>query len=328
MIRTRRNRKNSAIRGLVREHLLHPNKLVYPLFLMENDDAKEAIKTLPNQFRLGLNHIISEVEKACNLGVNSFMLFPVVEEKYKTPTAEYALKEDMFYYRAIKTLKSKFPDVCFISDIALDPYSSDGHDGLVKDGEILNDETLEVLSKMAVLQAKNGFDILGPSDMMDGRIGHMRQMLDESGYSNTSIMSYCAKYASAMYGPFRDALESAPKSGDKKTYQMDFLNRTEAMRELDSDIIEGADFVIVKPALHYLDIISDFKQNSPLPVAAYHVSGEYAMLKMGAENGLFAYEKAMPETLNAIHRAGSDIVISYAAIDYAEWYRDNYLAPN
>jgi porphobilinogen synthase len=298
------------------------------MFLMEDDDAKEAIKTLPNQFRLGLNHIITEIEKATKLGVNTFMLFPVVEEKYKTSTAEYALKEDMFYYRAIKTLKTKFPELCFISDIALDPYSSDGHDGLVKNGEILNDETLVVLSKMAVLQAKNGFDILGPSDMMDGRIGHMRETLDNEGFGNTSIMSYCAKYASAMYGPFRDALESAPKSGDKKTYQMDFLNRTEALRELDSDIIEGADFVMVKPALHYLDIISDFKQNSPLPVAAYHVSGEYAMLRMGADNGLFAYEKAMPETLNAIHRAGSDIVITYAAIDYAVWFRDNYLAPN
>tara|TARA_R110001592_G_scaffold363221_4_gene681822 strand:- start:8781 stop:9767 length:987 start_codon:yes stop_codon:yes gene_type:complete len=328
MIRTRRNRKNSAVRGLIREHLLHPNKLVYPMFLMEDDDAKEAIKTLPNQFRLGLNHIVTEIEKATKLGVNTFMLFPVVEEKYKTSTAEYALKEDMFYYRAIKTLKLKFPEVCFISDIALDPYSSDGHDGLVKDGEILNDETLVVLSQMAVLQAKNGFDILGPSDMMDGRIGHMREALNKEGFGNTSIMSYCAKYASAMYGPFRDALESAPKSGDKKTYQMDFLNRTEALRELDSDILEGADFVMVKPALHYLDIISDFKQNSPLPVAAYHVSGEYAMLRMGADNGLFAYDKAMPETLNAIHRAGSDIVITYAAIDYAVWFRDNYLAPN
>lgn len=328
MIRTRRNRKNAAIRGLVRETLLHPNKLVYPLFLMENADAKEAIKTLPNQYRLGINHIIKEVEKAIELGVNSFMLFPVVDDKYKTPSAEYALRPDMFYYEAIKTLKEKFPEQCFISDIALDPYSSDGHDGLVKNGEILNDETLEVLSKMAVLQAKNGFDVLGPSDMMDGRIGHMRQALDAEGLTGTSIMSYCAKYASAMYGPFRDALESAPKSGDKKTYQMDFLNRTEAMRELESDINEGADFVMVKPALHYLDIISDFKQNSPLPVAAYHVSGEYAMLKMGADNGLFDYEKAMPETLNAIHRAGSDIVITYAALDYALWFKKNYLTAN
>jgi porphobilinogen synthase len=328
MIRTRRNRKNAAIRGLVREHLLHPNKLVYPLFLMENDDAKEEIKTLPNQFRLGLNHIVELIENATALGINTFMLFPVIEEKFKTPTAEYALNEDMFYYKAIARLKAKFPEVCFISDIALDPYSSDGHDGLVQNGEILNDETNEILSKMAVLQAKSGFDILGPSDMMDGRIGHMRNALDQAGFTNTSIMSYCAKYASAMYGPFRDALESAPKSGDKKTYQMDFLNRTEAMRELESDGLEGADFVMVKPALHYLDIISDFKQNSLLPVAAYHVSGEYAMLKMGADNGLFAYEKAMPETLNSIHRAGADIVITYAALDYALWYKRNYLTPN
>lgn len=328
MIRTRRNRKNSAIRGLIREVLLHPNKLVYPLFLLEDDNGKEEIKTLPNQFRLGLNHIIELIHEASAIGVRSFMLFPVVAEKHKTSTADFALQEDMFYYRSMKILKNKFPEFCFISDVALDPYSSDGHDGLVRNGEILNDETLDILAKMSVLQAESGFDILGPSDMMDGRIGCMREALDEAGYTNTSIMSYCAKYASAMYGPFRDALESAPKSGDKKSYQMDFLNRTEAMRELDSDMDEGADFVMVKPALHYLDIISDFKQNSLLPVAAYHVSGEYAMLKMGADNGLFAYEKAMPETLNAIHRAGADIVISYAALDYALWYSKNHLNPN
>lgn len=328
MTRNRRNRQSSAIRGLVRENLLHPNKLVYPLFLMEDDNAKQAIKTLPNQYRLGLNNIKEIITEALTLGINSFMIFPVVDEKHKTPKADYALNADMFYYKKVKALKNAFPDVCFISDVALDPYSSDGHDGLVENGEILNDETLEILSEMALLQAKSGFDILGPSDMMDGRVGHMRQALDANGFTKTAIMSYCAKYASAMYGPFRDALESAPKSGDKKSYQMDFLNRREAMRELFSDTDEGADFVMVKPALHYLDIISDFKQNSLLPVAAYHVSGEYAMLKMGADNGLFAYEKAMPETLNAIHRAGADIVISYAAMDYAKWYNTHHLSPN
>ena len=318
MIRTRRNRKSASVRGLVQEYQLRASKLVYPLFVLEDDNDKQEIKTLPGQYRLGLNHLKELITKAVSLDVTTFMLFPVVSEDKKDAQASYAINPNNFYYRVVRELKSVFPDCTFISDIALDPYSSDGHDGLVKDGEILNDATLPILAQMAVMQSEAGFDVLGPSDMMDGRIGVMREALEAKMYTNTSIMSYCAKYASSYYGPFRDALESAPKSGDKKSYQMDYHNRKEAMRELAADELEGADFLMIKPALAYLDIISDFKQNSDLPIAAYHVSGEYAMLKMGADNGLFNYEAILEETLTAIHRAGADIIITYAALEMAE----------
>lgn len=318
MIRTRRNRKSASVRGLVQEYQLRASKLVYPLFVLEDDNDKQEIKTLPGQYRLGLNHLKELITKAVSLDVTAFMLFPVVSEDKKDAQASYAINPNNFYYRVVRELKTTFPECTFISDIALDPYSSDGHDGLVKDGEILNDTTLPILAQMAVMQSEAGFDVLGPSDMMDGRIGVMREALEAKMYTNTSIMSYCAKYASSYYGPFRDALESAPKSGDKKSYQMDYHNRKEAMRELAADELEGADFLMIKPALAYLDIISDFKQNSDLPIAAYHVSGEYAMLKMGADNGLFNYEAILEETLTAIHRAGADIIITYAALEMAE----------
>lgn len=318
MIRTRRNRKSASVRSLVQEYQLRASKLVYPLFVLEDDNDKQEIKTLPGQYRLGLNHLKEIITKAISLDVTAFMLFPVVSEDKKDTQASYAINPNNFYYRVVRELKSVFPDCTFISDIALDPYSSDGHDGLVKDGEILNDATLPILAQMAIMQSEAGFDVLGPSDMMDGRIGVLRDALETKMYSHTSIMSYCAKYASSYYGPFRDALESAPKSGDKKSYQMDYHNRKEAMRELAADELEGADFLMVKPALAYLDIISDFKQNSDLPIAAYHVSGEYAMLKMGAANGLFNYEAILEETLTAIHRAGADIIITYAALEMAE----------
>ena len=318
MIRTRRNRKSASVRALVQEYQLRASKLVYPLFVLEDDNDKQEIKTLPGQYRLGLNHLKEIISKAISLDVTAFMLFPVVSEDKKDAQASYAINPNNFYYRVVRELKSAFPECTFISDIALDPYSSDGHDGLVKDGEILNDATLPILAQMAVMQSEAGFDVLGPSDMMDGRIGVLRNALETKMYSHTSIMSYCAKYASSYYGPFRDALESAPKSGDKKSYQMDYHNRKEAMRELAADELEGADFLMVKPAMAYLDIISDFKQNSDLPIAAYHVSGEYAMLKMGAANGLFNYEAILEETLTAIHRAGADIIITYAALEMAE----------
>jgi porphobilinogen synthase len=241
-----------------------------------------------------------------------------VEESLKDKEASYSYNPENFYLKAVRAIKKEFPESCLMSDVAMDPYSSDGHDGYVDNGHILNDRTLPILGKMAVAQAEAGIDIIGPSDMMDGRVGYIREELDDAGFTETSIMSYTAKYASAYYGPFRDALDSAPKFGDKKTYQMDPANKIEALREADLDTMEGADFLMVKPALCYLDIIQLLKQNSNLPIAAYNVSGEYSMLKAAAERGWIQYERAMPEMLLSIHRAGADVILTYFAKEYAE----------
>ncbi|TXC78464.1 porphobilinogen synthase [Luteibaculum oceani] len=323
-IRPRRNRASQGVRALISETFLHPNKLVLPIFLEDGAGIKTEIKSLPGVFRYSVENATSFIEEALRNGISSFILFPAVQDALKDSTGTYSYHPDNFYLKAIRTLKNQFPKAVFISDVALDPYSSDGHDGIVRDGEILNDQTLEVLSKMAVAQAEAGFDILGPSDMMDGRIAAIRDALEEKGFVNTGIMSYCAKYASAFYGPFRDALDSAPKAGDKKTYQMDPANRIEAQRELQLDEVEGADYLMVKPALHYMDIISDLKQNSILPIVAYHVSGECAMLLAACKNGWLDFNTAMPETLNGLHRAGADIIISYLALDYAKWWRKQH----
>jgi porphobilinogen synthase len=317
-IRPRRNRANASIRGLVRETRLSLEQLVYPLFLLEDRNAVQPILSMPGISRFGLEKLIVEVDECMNVGVTNFILFPAVDEKHKDKYASYSLAASNFYLTAIRELKKRFPEAIFISDVAMDPYSSDGHDGLVIDNQIVNDETLPILSAMAVAQAEAGFDIIGPSDMMDGRVGEIRDALDDQGFVNVGIMSYTAKYASAFYGPFREALDSAPKSGDKKTYQMDYANSKEALREAELDEEEGADFLMVKPALCYLDVIRDLSNYSSLPIAAYNVSGEYAMLKAAAERGWIDYDKAMPEMLTSIARSGASVILTYFAKEYAQ----------
>lgn len=319
--RPRRNRKNPAIREMIEETVLRPSNLIYPIFLSNTSIEKEPIKSLPDLYRLNLNGVFKEIEEAMTLGLRTFVLFPVVPEELKDKTANYGIKESNFYLEGIRKIKEHFPGIVLMSDVALDPYSSDGHDGLLENGEILNDKTLPILAQMAVVQAQAGIDIIGPSDMMDGRVRTIREALDKVGMEQVSIMSYTAKYASAFYGPFRDALDSAPKSGDKKTYQMNPANKKEALREAELDEMEGADFLMVKPALAYLDVIHLLKENSLLPIAAYNVSGEYAMLKAACANGWLEYERAMPEMLLSMKRAGADSILTYFAKDYARLYK-------
>jgi porphobilinogen synthase len=322
--RPRRNRANASVRGMVRETRLSLEQLVYPLFLLEDKQAVQPILSMPGISRFGLEKLMVEVDECMNAGVTNFILFPAVEEKHKDKYATYSLDASNFYLTAVRELKKRFPEAVFISDVAMDPYSSDGHDGLVIDGKIVNDETLPILSAMALAQAEAGFDIIGPSDMMDGRVAEIRDTLDDHGFVNVGIMSYTAKYASAFYGPFREALDSAPKSGDKKTYQMDYANRNEALREADLDEEEGADFLMVKPALCYLDVIRDLSNYSSLPIAAYNVSGEYAMLKAAAERGWIDYNKAIPEMLTSIARSGASVILTYFAKEYAQKFHSKF----
>ena len=273
---------------------------------------------MPGIYRLGLDQMLKEIESCLKMGIHAFDVFPVVPEHYKDKIATKSFDSDFFYQNALKKIKTEFPEATIMTDVALDPYNSDGHDGIVKDGKILNDETLEVLGKQALSQAECGIDIIGPSDMMDGRVGKIRDVLDAHGFQDVSIMSYTAKYASAFYGPFRDALDSAPKAGVKKTYQMDPANQQEALIEADLDAAEGADFLMVKPALAYLDVINLLKENYSLPIAAYNVSGEYAMLKAAAEKGWLDYDSVMAETLLSIKRAGANIILTYHAKEFAQ----------
>ena len=324
--RPRRNRKSASIRGLVRETRLHTDHLIYPLFLTEGSGIKDEINSLPGNFRWSLDKVLKEIEECMTLGLSSFILFPKVDSSKKDKTGTYGYDPDNFYLKITADIKKRFPEATLISDVALDPYNVDGHDGIVKGGKVHNDETLEVLCRMSIAQAEAGFDILGPSDMMDRRIGAMREALDSQGFTDTSIMSYTAKYASSFYGPFRDALDSAPVEGDdipkdKKTYQMDPSNKQEALIEAELDEMEGADFLMVKPALNYLDIIHLLKENTSLPIAAYHVSGECAMLIAACQKGWLDYNTAMPETLLSIRRAGCDAIITYFAKDYAKLVR-------
>ncbi len=261
--------------------------------------------------------MLKEIEECLKLGIQSFDVFPVVEEHYKDKMATKSYDPNFFYLIALNTIKKEFPEAHIITDVAMDPYSSDGHDGIVKNGKILNDETLEVLGQMTLAQAATGIDMIGPSDMMDGRVGYLREVLDENGFQDVGIMSYTAKYASAFYGPFRDALDSAPKFGDKKTYQMDPANRKEAIIEGELDFLEGADVLMVKPALTYLDIISDLKNEFDLPIAAYNVSGEYAMIKAAGERGWLDADRVRDESLLSIKRAGADIILTYFAKEFA-----------
>lgn len=316
-IRPRRNRKSAGIRALVRETQLSTNDLLFPLFLLDGSGKKLEVGSMPGIYRHYLDGLLKEVEECLNLGIHAFDIFPVIPEQLKDKTASYSWAEENFYLHALRSVKERFPEAVVMTDVAMDPYSSDGHDGLVVDGKIVNDDTLTILGKMTVAQAQAGADIIGPSDMMDGRVGYLRACLDDAGFEEVSIMSYTAKYASGFYGPFRDALDSAPKFGDKKTYQMDPANRQEALRELMLDTEEGADFIMVKPALAYLDVIRLMKDNSELPIAAYNVSGEYAMLKAAAERGWLDYERVMLESLTSIKRAGADIILSYHAKEAA-----------
>ena len=322
-LRPRRNRRGSAIRDMVQENRLNVSNLVFPLFIEDGQNIKVEIPSLPGIFRFSLDLLLKEIESCYKLGLRNFILFPKIKEELKDLIGSYGLDKNNYYYRAASKIKQNFPDIVLMSDVALDPYSSMGHDGIVRNGIIVNDETVETLAAMSVIQAQAGFDYLGPSDMMDGRIEHMRIAMDDAGHQNTGIISYTAKYASAFYGPFRDALDSSPVDledvpKDKKTYQMNPANRREALLEAELDLAEGADILMVKPALNYLDIISDLKQNFTVPIAAYHVSGECAMLIAACQNGWLDYEQAMPETLLSIHRAGADIILTYFAKDYAK----------
>lgn len=319
LIRPRRNRRSETLRSMIRENTLSIDDLIYPLFIKDGLGLKEEIPTLKNNYRFTIDTLLEELSSCITLGLQTFMLFPAVEESLKDSKATYSYASDNFYLKAAQKIKETFPEICLISDVAMDPYSSDGHDGIVENNEILNDETLIVLGKMAVAQAEAGFDLIGPSDMMDGRVKYIRQQLDLNGYTNTGIMSYTAKYASAFYGPFRDALNSAPKFGDKKTYQMDPANKREALIEAELDQEEGADFLMVKPAMHYLDVIHVLKENFNLPIAAYHVSGEYALLYNGADQGLVDLKSAVNESLLCLKRAGCDVIITYFAKQYAQW---------
>ncbi|MFN5149708.1 MAG: porphobilinogen synthase [Flavobacteriia bacterium] len=317
-IRPRRNRKSPAIRAMVEETKIGSEHLIYPLFLKDGKNIKEEIASLPKNYRWSLDKLIPEIEECMKLGIMTYDLFPAVEEKLKDKTATYSYADDNFYLHAIRTLKETFPEIVLMSDVAMDPYSSDGHDGLVENGRILNDETLPILNKMALAQAQAGIDIIGPSDMMDGRVASIRETLDINGYTDVSIMSYTAKYASAFYGPFRDALNSAPKHGDKKTYQMNPANKREALLEAELDFTEGADMLMVKPALCYLDIIHVLKENFNIPITAYNVSGECAMVYAAAEKGWLNYDLAMSEMLLSMRRAGADAILTYFAKDFAQ----------
>lgn len=317
--RPRRNRKSAAIRNAVRETRVGPEHFIYPLFVHAGDD-EIPIASMPGCFRHSLAGLLAEVEKAHAVGVRFIALFPAIDDALKDSTGTESYNSSGLIPRAVGAIKDRFPEIMVVTDVALDPYSSDGHDGIVApDGRILNDETVEVLCKQAVCQAKAGADIIAPSDMMDGRIGAIREALDDAGKTEVSILAYSAKYASAFYGPFRDALDSAPKSGDKKTYQMDPGNVREALREISLDEDEGADMVMVKPAGPYLDVIRLVRDNTELPVAAYQVSGEYAMLKAASERGWLDERKVVMESLEAIRRAGADIVLTYFARQVGEW---------
>ncbi|MGZ3931407.1 MAG: porphobilinogen synthase [Bacteroidia bacterium] len=315
--RPRRNRKNQVIRDLVKEHTLSTNDFIYPMFLIEGKNKKSEIHSMPGIFRWSADLLLKEMESCMKLGLKTFALFPNIDEKLKDKTASESWNKKGLYLRTLTELKKKLPEAVIMTDVAMDPYSSDGHDGIVKNGEILNDETLEVLARMAQAQAECGADIIGPSDMMDGRVGYIREALDEAGFENVSIMSYTAKYASGFYGPFRDALSSAPKFGDKKTYQMDPANSREALHEADLDMSEGADFLMVKPALSYLDVIKLLHDNYSLPVAAYNVSGEYAMVKAAAAKKWIDGDKVRDEILLSIKRAGASVILSYFAKEWA-----------
>ncbi len=320
LIRNRRLRSNESVRRLVRETILSPNDFLVPLFVVEGKGVKEEIASMPGQYRMSLDNLEKEIKELWKMGLCAVLLFAKVPDNLKDNKGTEALNADGLMQRAVKTVKNVCPEMLVMTDVALDPFSVYGHDGIVENGQIANDETTEVLAEMSVSHAQAGADFVAPSDMMDGRILSIREALEDEGFINTGIMSYSAKYASAYYGPFRDALDSAPVDivnipKDKKTYQMDYANRFEAIRETQMDIDEGADIVMVKPGLCYLDIVREIKNEVDVPVAVYQVSGEYAMIKAAAEKGWLDHDAVMMEQLIAFKRAGANIIASYFAKD-------------
>lgn len=312
--RPRRNRRTAAIRSLAQETHLHPSQLILPYFVVEGEKQQQPILSLPGVSRLSIDLLLRDVEEAYALGVRAIDLFPLVPTERKDRYGTEALRQGNLIHQAISAVKKSIPEMCVMVDIALDPYTDHGHDGHVdEEGNILNDSTVETLVHMSVLCAEAGADIIAPSDMMDGRVAQIRKGLDSAGYDQVGILSYAAKYASAFYGPFREALQSAPKFGDKKTYQMNPANRREAVLESLLDVSEGADMLLIKPALPYLDVIAEVKKHVHVPIGAYHVSGEYAMIMAAAQNGWMDADKALYETLLSIRRAGADFIFTYGA---------------
>ena len=328
-IRPRRLRRTENIRRMARETRLSTDNLIAPLFVMDGTGEREEVSSMPGTHRHTIDRLVEKAKTLDALGIPAVALFPAIPDALKTPDAAHALEPDHLYPKAIRTLKEAVPDLMVITDTALDPYNADGHDGIVRDGEIVNDATIDVMQDMAVLHAEAGADIVAPSDMMDGRVGLIRKALDAAGHAQTAILSYTAKYSSGYYGPFRDALDSAPKDKaetpdkdipeNKDTYQMDPANGEEAVRELMLDLEEGADMVMVKPALPYLDVIHRVAERSDVPVAAYNVSGEYAMITAAAQNGWLDRRKCAMEALTGIRRAGADLILTYFAEDAAHW---------
>jgi porphobilinogen synthase len=321
LVRPRRNRRSPGIRGLVRDTELSPEHLVLPLFVQEGHGIATPIASMPGQARLTVELLVEKAREAFALGIPAVEVFPRIPDEQKDPRGSESTNASGLVPRAVRALKQALPELVVITDVALDPYSSDGHDGVVIDGRIDNDASLPILAAMAVAQARAGADVVAPSDMMDGRIGAVRRALDEAGFSDVLVCSYCCKYASAFYGPFRDALDSAPRGGDKKTYQMDPSNYRECAREVELDEAEGADWLMVKPGLPYADVIRFVRETSTLPVAVYHVSGEYSMLKAAAERGWLDYDRCLVESLTCLRRAGADIIFTYGAIDAAKILR-------
>ncbi|BAZ38146.1 delta-aminolevulinic acid dehydratase [Calothrix sp. NIES-4101] len=316
--RPRRLRRTASLRRMVRENTLTVNDLIYPMFIIEGEGQKVEITSMPGCYRYSVDLLLKEIAEVSELGINAIALFPVISNHKKDDTGTESYNPEGLVQQAVKAIKQTVPDIVVITDVALDPFTTHGHDGLVDEkGNILNDPTVEVLVKMALSQAESGADFVAPSDMMDGRVGAIRQALDAEGYINVGILAYSAKYASAYYGPFRDALDSAPTFGDKKTYQMDVANAKEALKEVELDIVEGADIVMVKPALAYLDIICQVKEATNLPVAAYNVSGEYAMIKAAAQMGWIDEKQVILETLTSMKRAGADLILTYFAKEVA-----------
>lgn len=318
--RHRRLRNSETLRAMVRETTLHTNDLIYPIFVAEGENIRNPIASMPGVYQLSLNHLESEIDEVVTLGIPSVILFGIPLEKDAEGTGAY--HDHGIVQEAIHFIKQRHPELIVIADTCLCEYTDHGHCGLIENGQVLNDPTLDLLARTAIAQAKAGADIIAPSNMMDGFVAAIRYGLDQAGFTHIPIMSYAVKYASAYYGPFRDAANSTPQFGDRKSYQMDYANRNEAIREAASDVEEGADFLIVKPALSYLDIVRDVKNSFDLPVVAYNVSGEYAMVKAAAQNGWIDEKKIVLETLTSMKRAGADLIMTYHAKDVARWLEE------
>ncbi len=319
-VRMRRLRAKTWLRDMVQEHHVRPADLIWPVFITEGTNTSEPVASMPGVERLSIDQLLESLKRASDLEINAFALFPVVPAEKRTMDGREALNPGNLICRAIQAIKKELPEAGIITDVALDPYTTHGHDGLMDNGKILNDETVEILCKQSLIQVQAGADVIAPSDMMDGRVGQIRSTLDQNGFTDTAIISYAVKYASCFYGPFRDAVGSSGfLKGDKKTYQMNPANAAEALREVALDINEGADMVMIKPGLPYLDIIKSVKDTFNVPTFAYQVSGEYAMLRAAAANGWLDYDDALAESLLAFKRAGCDGILSYGAVDYARF---------